>query len=82
MKKISLLLCIVVMHLTSFAQCDLPSSEVTNTGSNMTVMFTSDFISSLPITHFSSKFELPLQQPDYLQATRLAYVQPNKMKSA
>ena len=36
------------------AQCDLPSGEVVNTGSNMTVMLLPDFISSLPITHFSS----------------------------
>ena len=32
------------------AQCDLPEPFVGNTGSNMTVMLTPDFISSLPIS--------------------------------
>ncbi|MDG1849196.1 MAG: hypothetical protein P8I82_01705, partial [Flavobacteriales bacterium] len=34
----------------AFAQCDLPAKFEGNTGSNMTVMLTPDFISSLPIT--------------------------------
>ncbi|MCH1437149.1 MAG: T9SS type A sorting domain-containing protein [Flavobacteriales bacterium] len=33
-----------------FAQCDLPQPFTGNTGSNMTVMLTPDFISSLPIS--------------------------------
>ena len=58
MKKFTLLFCLALIHLSSFAQCDIPSSSTTNTGANMTVLLQPAFINSLP----------PMSGNDYLVA--------------
>ena len=50
MKRLLLLITAFGLNLVSYAQCDIPEAFSGNTGSNMTVMLTPGFISSLTIT--------------------------------
>ena len=50
MKRLFLLFTAFSFNLVTYAQCDIPSTFSGNTGANMTVMLTPDFISSLTIT--------------------------------
>lgn len=49
MKKLFLLFSVLAVSLSAFAQCEIPQPFSGNTGSNMTVMLTPDFINSLTI---------------------------------
>ena len=59
MKKLLILSIVFLNSFNISAQCDIPSSSTTNTGSNMTVMLTPNFINSLP----------PMSGNDYLVLT-------------
>ena len=50
MKKLLLLFCVVMFNFNAFSQCEIPQVFTGNTGSNMTVMLTPDFINSLVFT--------------------------------
>lgn len=50
MKKLLLLFSVAMSSLSVFAQCEIPQPFTGNTGSNMTVMLTQDFINSLSIS--------------------------------
>ena len=50
MKKLLILFSMLVSSLSGFAQCEIPLPFSGNTGSNMTVMLTPDFINSLSIS--------------------------------
>ena len=50
MKRLLLLFTAFSLNLVTYAQCDIPATFSGNTGANMTVMLTPDFISSLTIT--------------------------------
>ena len=50
MKRLLLLFTALVFNFVTNAQCDIPTTFSGNTGANMTVMLTPDFISSLTIT--------------------------------
>ena len=47
MKKLLLSFCVVMFNFNAFSQCEIPQFFTGNTGSNMTVMLTPDFINSL-----------------------------------
>ena len=50
MKRLLLLFTAFSLNFVTYAQCDIPATFSGNTGANMTVMLTPDFISSLTIT--------------------------------
>ena len=50
MKRLLLLFTAFSLNFVTYAQCDIPGTFSGNTGANMTVMLTPDFISSLTIT--------------------------------
>ena len=50
MKRLLLLFSAFSLNFVTYAQCDIPETFSGNTGANMTVMLTPDFISSLAIT--------------------------------
>lgn len=50
MKKLPLFFIAFALNFVTYAQCDVPGTFSGNTGANMTVMLTPDFISSLTIT--------------------------------
>jgi len=50
MKKLLLLFCVVMFNFNAFSQCEIPQVFTGNTGVNMTVMLTPDFINSLVYT--------------------------------
>ena len=50
MKRLLLLFTAFSLNFVTYAQCDIPATYIGNTGANMTVMLTPDFISSLSIT--------------------------------
>ena len=50
MKRLLLLFTAFSLNFVTYAQCDIPSTFSGNTGANMTIMLTPDFISSLTIT--------------------------------
>ena len=50
MKKLLFLIGLLLSPMMSFAQCELPQAFYGNTGGNMTVMLTSSFINSIPIS--------------------------------
>ena len=50
MKKLFLLFSAVVYSFSAYSQCEIPQHFTGNTGSNMTVMLTPDFINSLTLS--------------------------------
>ena len=49
MKKLLVPLCVLFFGTFSYSQCEIPQPFSGNTGSNMTVMLTESFLSSLTI---------------------------------
>ena len=50
MKKLLLVFSVLISSFSAYSQCEIPQPFTGNTGSNMTVMLTPDFISSVTVT--------------------------------
>ena len=72
MKKIVFLISLLLSPSIIFAQCEVPQEFYGNTGGNMTVMLTSSFINSIPITN-TNAYVVALNEDGLVVGSQLVF---------